>query len=587
MIESAPNINAVWAALIVEELVRNGITTFVVSPGSRSTPLTVAAARHPETKTVVHFDERGAAYFAVGCARTRGDACALICTSGTAVANYLPAIVEASQSLLPLIVLSADRPPELLDSGANQAIDQHRLFGNYVRWHQSLPCPDPAIPVEVVLTTVDQATIRARFTPAGPVHINCLFREPLVPSISQERLDSGVQSPPRWRSSILPYTRYTLGRQSSASPDAIGGQIRQMVTGAKRGLLLVGGASPTFNVNGLVEHADSIRWPIWADITSGLRLGAPTPPFIAHYDQLLLSSKFNDSCRPDVVLHLGGPITSKRVNQLIERLPDIHYIRVTNHPLRHDPAHRVGVRLIVDSPAELIEELATLTTHAPREWMASHAAADKTVRETFSAELDAMEALTEPGIARRIARNGGNSLFLGNSMPVRDFDMFADSGAPPTEVVVNRGASGIDGNIATAAGYSFASNRPIVAIIGDLAALHDLNSLELARRPGVKLIAVIINNNGSAIFHWLSISEQRDVFETYFATPHGLRFEHAARQFGLPYRNPETMTELLQAVNDALHSGQSAVIEVNTDRTENLRIHNALANAVVAALDRE
>ncbi len=307
----APNINALWAGLLVEELLRNGVDAFVISPGSRSTPLTVAAASEARAKKFVHFDERGAGYFALGYARAQRRPVALICTSGTAVANYYPAIVEAAMAQVPLIVLTADRPPELLDTGANQAIDQTRFFGAYARWSAALPCPEATVAPEVVLTTVDQAVFRATHGQAGPVHINCSFREPLAPVKSDEVFGAYLKSLNTWMAGTAPYTTHA-DSEVKLSADAQRDLLKKLHQ-AERGLLVVGQLTSPPEVGAVLKLAKALRWPVFADIASGLRMD-DTAGVVVHWLDLALASKHApEVLRPDIVLQVGGAVTSKRL----------------------------------------------------------------------------------------------------------------------------------------------------------------------------------------------------------------------------------------------------------------------------------
>jgi len=574
------NLNTHWAELIIEELVRNGVLTFVISPGSRSTPLTAAAARNPNADTVVHFDERGAAYFALGCARTNLNRVALICTSGTAVANYLPAVVEASQSRVPLILLTADRPPELLDTASNQTIDQNTIFGAYVRWFCQLPCPSSDIPPQYVLTTVDQAVARSRFAPYGPVHLNCAFREPLGPAVGDATLDSPEIA--RWRASCNAFT--TLHHKDAAGFDDVRfGRCHKILNEAKRGLLLVGGEMHRpIELGTIVENS---KWPVWADVISGYRAGGSTPPNIPYYDQMLLSPEFQAVCEPDVVLHVGGPITSKRVQMMLKEKQPEHYIRITDSPLREDPSHGVTMHIVMESLYSLSKEFAPLTSRASRAWMNKHARASLLAEKAIASSVRAGGSLDEIQVARLISSQKYDFpvIFLGNSMPIRDFDMFADA-KRNWRAIANRGASGIDGNIATAAGYSYLRNAHVTAVIGDLASLHDLNSLALLMQQDVNVTLVIVNNDGGGIFSFLPIAGHTDVFEQYFGTPHGHAFKYAAKMFGLPYAHPATSAEFVDAYRQAIASRRSSVIEVKSNREANLARHRAVNDAVVKAL---
>ncbi len=301
-------INEVWGSLIIEECVRQGIEYFCVAPGSRSSPLTIAVARHKKLKSFVHFDERGLAFHALGYVSATKRPAVLICTSGTAVANFLPAVIEASKKKLPLIVISADRPPELRQTGSVQTIDQVSIFGKYVVWQTDMPCPDLAIKPAVVLTTIDQAVYQA-IRRGGVVHLNCMFRDPLVPAVSSSVKDAGDRTLTTYLKTInpwfqikQPYTEYLTGFENIRIPETK--SIANRINAIKNGLIVVGKIGSEAERNTVIHFARRLGWPIFADVASGLRLGEKNEEVIHYYDQLLLTplaKKLNF----DGIIHLG------------------------------------------------------------------------------------------------------------------------------------------------------------------------------------------------------------------------------------------------------------------------------------------
>ncbi|HPO12741.1 MAG TPA: 2-succinyl-5-enolpyruvyl-6-hydroxy-3-cyclohexene-1-carboxylic-acid synthase [Candidatus Hydrogenedentes bacterium] len=581
MLDNAPNINHLWAGLLVEELARGGVCCFCISPGSRSTPLAMAAARHPRVPSVVHFDERGAAFHALGWASATGKPAVLICTSGSATANFWPAVVEASMSGVPLILLTADRPPELLDCGANQAIDQIRLYGEYVRWSFTLPCPDPEIPPGMVLTTVDQALYRAQHPPAGPVHLNCMFREPLAPLLKdQEQIKACMETLSKWRHAQAPFTSFRIPNIRLKTEDDLA--LLNLLNDVKRGLLVVGRLRTAKESEAARLLAETLQWPVFPDVCSGVRLaGATKAPYVAHYDQLLLSDTFQRECTPEFVLHLGGAITSKRLQEHLARLRP-EYMLVNAQPFRQDPFHQVTHRVEMG-----ITGFGKWLTPSVRDigapsWGKDFSEYSQRISRQVDDWLNEASALSEIAVARLVSRQrpAGSIVFLGNSMPIRDMDMYGAPDGPEGLVVANRGASGIDGNIATAAGYANALQTPVTAVIGDLAALHDLNSVSLLRASAAPVILVVVNNNGGGIFSLLPIAEYEENFEKCFGTPHGLTFEEAARMFGISYACPDSQELFAQAYGQAIAKGSSSLIEVRTDRAENVRAHRELQAAL-------
>ena len=583
-LESTARLNTLWGRLLVEELSRCGVAFVCISPGSRSTPLTAAVAGSGRIASAIWLDERGAAFHALGHARATGRPAALICTSGTAVANYLPAVIEASQDGVPLIVVTADRPPELIDAGANQAIRQPGIFGDYLRWSFTLPAPDADISGRVVLSTVDQALHRALGPPAGPVHIDCMFREPLEPVADAPWPED---LPPRWRQGREPLTSYA---RAEAAPDA--GSLDRVVaalTAARRGLLVIGSLALESERAAATALAERLGWPVAADIRSGLRLGDGPANRLAYIDQLLLSGRRRTAFVPDVVLHLGGQPTSKRLTEALSALPDAVLISVQEHPFRRDPGHRIAYRLQADINrfcALLTAQLAPGSTAAAGAWGAELHAASTLAGRAID-DFVAAAPFGEIAAARIVSRAipPGHGLFLGNSMPIRDMEMFADTAGPRPEIAANRGASGIDGVVSTAAGFACGLGRPATLMIGDLSLLHDLTALIHLRALPQPLIIVVLNNGGGGIFHFLPIARHADLLDPWFTAPHDVDFAGLRGLFGIPCHRPATAAEFTAVYRAACASGASAIIEVRTDRAANLVAHRRLGEAIAAAIE--
>jgi 2-succinyl-5-enolpyruvyl-6-hydroxy-3-cyclohexene-1-carboxylate synthase len=567
------SLNGLWADLLVEELIRNGVEIFCVAPGSRSSPLALAVADNRRAISVVHADERGLAFCALGHARRTGNPVAVITTSGTAAANCWPAVVEASMDHVPLVVLTADRPPELRATGANQTIDQVNLFGAYARWFIDMPCPDDRIPASMVLSAVDQAVFRAMNSPRGPVHINCMFREPLSPEkdgANPRRVLRGLKV---WLRRRAPLTRRPVSKPIAGDPPLA--ELEDMARGGRRGVIVAGALHSPRDTASVRALARKWRWPLLPDVLSGLRLGRPAPLVVSHADLALLSGGIPPA---DVVVHVGGRLVSKRMQQYIDRSSPKHYVLCNDNPDRLDPSHRVTLRI----QCELDELLRVRVPPAPASWRRLWRAVDADVAGVLNGMDQESADLTEPQVARLVSRllPAGHALFLGNSMPIRDMSMFAAARGTAPRVVANRGASGIDGCIASAAGFG----PPGTAIVGDLAALHDLNSLQLLKTSAGALVLVIVNNDGGGIFSFLPIAGVGAPFEKFFGTPHGRTFERAAAMFDLPYARPETPKQFAAAYRAACASRTPHVIEVRTTRSGNFAAHVALTKAVRRAL---
>jgi 2-succinyl-5-enolpyruvyl-6-hydroxy-3-cyclohexene-1-carboxylate synthase len=500
------------------------------------------------------------------------------------VANYLPAVIEASQDGVPLVVVTADRPPELIDAGANQAIRQPGIFGDYLRWSFTLPAPDAGIPGRLVLSTVDQALHRALGPPAGPVHINCMYREPLEPAGEEPWPDD---IPLRWRTGSGPLTVYA---RPEAAPDAGSlERIAAVVAAAHRGLVVIGDLPRQRDRAGAAALAERLGWPVAADIRSGLRLGSGPANRVPFLDQILLSPQVRSSFTPDVVLHLGGQPISKRLAQALAALPDADVIAVREHPFRDDPEHRASFRVQTDVGhfcELLVRSVDPEVTAAAGAWGARL----RELSARADAGIDAFVASTpfgEIAAARIVSREipAGHGLFLGNSMPIRDMEMFAGICGPRPPVAANRGASGIDGVVSTAAGFAGGLERPATLMIGDLSLLHDLNALVHLRALPQPLTIVVLNNGGGGIFHFLPIARQPGLLDPWFTAPHDVDFAGLQSLFGIPCHRPASAAEFAAVYREACASGESAIIEVRTERAANLAAHRALGEAIVAAVE--
>ena len=574
MNRDTPRANRLWAHLIVEELLRCGVDFFCVAPGSRSTPLVAALAANGKNSSLIHFDERGTAFAALGYARATGRPAAWITTSGTAVANGLPAVVEAATDGVPIILLTADRPPELRQTGANQTIDQPDIFGDYVRWRFDLPAPDPGIDPAMVLTTVDQAAYRAGRAPQGPVHLNLMFREPFL---SDPEDDDVLSGPSSWVQSGEPYTRYAAMKPAVDEVEIH--NLWETLRPVRRGLVVAGRLASRKQGEAVLRLADTLGWPLLPDIGSQVRLGSEGPA--VHYDALLAGDSFARSHAPEAVVHVGGRALSKRLEQFLASSRPDPYVVVRENPFRLDPAHRVTNSVeadILDFCTALVrdatEDPPVMDSSWTADWQEASEEVGRHLDEIHSAEPN------EPLVARVVSQNvpQGHGIVVASSMPVRDLDTYAATNGAPVPVAANRGASGIDGTVATAAGFARGLGRPVTLLIGDLALLHDLNSLAMLR--DVNVVVVVLNNDGGGIFSFLPIARHEEFFEPYFGTPQGVGFEPAAKMFGLAYVRPGTMEEFVEAYGSACARGSSTLIEIQTDREENVALHRRLLQEV-------
>jgi len=577
--------------LMIARLIELGSHMFVISPGSRSTPLTVAAARNPNARTRVHFDERGAAYFALGHAKSTGKPAVLICTSGTAVANYFPAVIEASMDNIPMIILSADRPPELIGVGANQAIYQSNIYGKYPRLFKNLDPPEEDTSTDEVLEIVRDAYSAALGSRPGPVHLNCQFREPLLPPSSDIGEISELSAPTKIRDpSHLDGVNTERSRSARHDTLTVTPPVLQQaefdlvhhhISRTKQGLIVVGRGVDTKYDDAILNLAKILNWPVFPDVQSKLRFRVH-PNIVNHFD-LALRKEDVFSRRPEMVIHFGSAFTSKRLLQYLNK-PEIFYVSVKETPEQIDPNHQVDVVLHTEIDEFCRNVASSMGLREPQPpdshsaWIMKWQKLEDTVSESIDSQLGHKDALTEPGISyhlsKMIPRN--HSLMLANSMPIRDMEMFGSYSEFGGNVIANRGSSGIDGLLATAAGCVAGTQRPLTFLMGDLAALHDLNSLSLISQSVHPVIIVLINNNGGGIFNFLPIESETDVFESFFGTPHGWTFEKAADMFDIPYFLPNDMQHFRQVYAQAVQSGDSAIIELRTERSENHSYHKSI-----------
>jgi 2-succinyl-5-enolpyruvyl-6-hydroxy-3-cyclohexene-1-carboxylate synthase len=579
--------NQLWGYLIIEELVRNGVDYFVISPGSRSTPLTVAVAQNPQARKIVCLDERGAAFHAIGYARATGKPAVFICSSGTAAANYFPAVIEAAMDNLPAIVLSADRPPELRQTGANQTINQVNLYGNYPIWQFDLPCPTAEISPNVVLTTIDLAVARSRQAPGGVVHLNCMFREPLAPPDAPVEVPTSLTN---WHESRSPYTLYA---DKLTIPTAI--EIQSLVSVIQstiNGVLVVGRLKSPAEINAVLHLAARLNWAVFADLQSGLRLRNSLPNLIHYFDRLLLTDRLDALAQIDTIVQLGANIVSPQWWKWLEQHPPKNYLAIAGNADRYDPSHLVSFRLETDI-SYICEHLCQQLPQLPESnWVQQLRLDSDKIGSAISNFLTSPQ-LTEPLIAQTISQliPSHHGLWVANSMPIRDLDMYGvgaagDNSTFSPRIGANRGTSGIEGAIASATGFAVGLNAPVTAILGDLSTLYDLNSLALLQHNSQPVIVVIINNDGGGIFSFLPIAKSTEIFEPYFGTPHGLDFCHAAAMFKLDYYHPQTLDEFIRDYLQSLAISRSAIIEVTTDRTENVRLHQVLVRLCSPAENR-
>lgn len=579
-----------FAGAFVDELARSGVRHACVCPGSRSAPLALLLRRHPNLRVWTHLDERTAAFFALGMAKALREPVAIVSTSGTAAVNFAPAVVEAHYGRVPLLVLTADRPPELREVGANQTIDQVRLYGTHVKWSVEAALPESGEEaMRYVRSLACRAAALARSDTPGPVHVNFPFREPLVPAPGTAPVGRDADS----------QTPYFGVRQAARRPDPADlADLAAELGAARRGLIVCGPRDDPGFPEAVARLGQQLGFPILADPLSQVRCGPHHGPLVIDaYDAFLRDEEAAWALAPEVVLRFGAAPTSKPLLLYLKQHSRARQVLVDEAGW-NDPA-LVASDVIHADPTSFCRALLAALPPAAREeargpWAWRWQELNERAGAALASSLSADPGVSEPGVLAELAGllPPGATLFAGNSMPVRDLDAFFPGGSRPVRFLANRGASGIDGVISTALGAAAVSSEPMVLVIGDLSFYHDMNGLLAARRfaqtggrlPGLRVTIVLLNNDGGGIFSLLPQADDPEHFEELFGTPHGLDFRHAAEMYGLAYRNVERRVDFRAAVQGAMASEGVTVIEVRTDRRANALLHRELWQAAAQAI---
>jgi len=564
----AQNAGQAQALVMVDELVRCGMTDACLSPGSRSTPMALALAEHPSVRLQVSLDERSAGFLALGIAKESGRPVVVLTTSGTATANLFPAVIEACYSKASLLVLTADRPPELRDTGAGQTIDQIKLYGQFVKGFSEVGVAEARQgSVEYWRSVACNAYAKSVQTPRGPVHLNLAFRDPLVPGPT----DEAFPFPLGGRPENAPWHEVTYPSRIPGLSELA--RLAEEIGQAKRGLIVAG----TTERAGPMAHllSEKLGWPLLAEATSGARAGSA----ISAYDALLRHSSFKQEHRPDLVLRVGAVGLSAALMEFLDS--GVDQICIDDGQFASDP-RRACTRWLKADPADACEQLGFLAKgRADWDWLTHWLRAEEAARRTIDEFLDAQTSLCEPAIARDLAAlmPDGSNLVVSSSMPIRDLDWFMR----PREglrIVANRGVNGIDGFVSTALGFALSAKAPTAAFCGDLSFLHDQNGLLLGKNLSLSLTIVVVNNNGGGIFSFLPQANDDENFERLFGTPHNMDFGDLCGVYGLGHSSVEANGDLGPALAAARLSGGIQVIEVRTVRAENVNIHRKIWDLV-------
>ena len=564
------DLNAALARTLVDEWARGGVTVAAVSPGSRSTPLALALAADGRIEVHVFLDERSASFFALGAARASGRPAVVLCTSGTAAAEFHAAVLEAFHGRVPLIVCTADRPPELRDTGAGQAVDQLKLYGDAVRWFAEVGAPSAADADGPYWRSVASRSVAAATgPPAGPVHLNLAFREPLLPTGAEVPVPPGRADGAPWVASAA-----RLAQPGEADVD----RLAFLVAAETRGAILVGWGAAV-NPEAVERFSAAARWPVLADPLSGCRQG---PYAVSTYDALLRSPAVAMSLRPDVVVRFGAALTGKAGASWLDA--SVHQVLVDPDGAWLDPNRASAERIVADPTALLDAVVARGPARSQSFWLASWLQAEAAARRGLDRLLDSWVDPFEGRVARDLVAGlpSGATLVVGSSMPVRDVESFA---RPRTGVrfLSNRGVNGIDGFVSTVLGAAAATDSgPVVALCGDLTFLHDAGGLLGAVRRGVDATFVVLDNDGGGIFNFLPQAGAglSDHFEILFGTPQGVDLPRLAAVHDIASELVTKADELVPAVDRAVAAGGVRLVVVPTDRVDNVARHRQAWEAV-------
>ena len=571
----------------VDELARCGMRAACTSPGSRCAPLVLTLANEPRLRCYSHIDERCSGFFALGLAKASGLPVAVTCTSGTAVAELLPAAIEAHEARVPLLLLTADRPPELRENGAGQAIDQLKIFGSAAKWFFEVGTHDASAErlrwMRTLACRAYATTIEGR---PGVVHLNFPLREPLV-------TDAPLPDDATGRSGGAPFVRRRGPYALEDGADEQRAELREAIRGRRRGVLVAGrderGRLGSSVGNVVAEFAAAHGWPLLADPMSGGRRGAAA---VAHYDALLRDETFAASVIPDVVLRVGDLPVSKPLRTWLAGLGDVPQVVLDPEDAWQDPASVLSDSLAL-APLIALGESALgesarsqPSLRADPEWLAHWRDADARAAEAIRDALGG-EELSEPRVALELGAllPENATLFVASSMPVREIETFWPVRSDPPRVLCNRGANGIDGIVSSAYGAAAGSDGPVVLLIGDVALAHDIGGLLAASRLQLALTIVLVNNGGGGIFDFLPLARTAapDLYETHVAAATGLSFDRVAELFGIAYEHVAEVQAFRATLTHSLARRDTSLVEIRTDRKVNVRLHERLWQATALA----
>ncbi|MFS0780448.1 2-succinyl-5-enolpyruvyl-6-hydroxy-3-cyclohexene-1-carboxylic-acid synthase [Bacillus sp. 1P06AnD] len=568
-----------YTAAFVDELAQMDVKHVVISPGSRSTPISLMFTKHPDIDIHINIDERSAGFYALGIAKASLEPVVLVCTSGTAAANYFPAIVEAHHSRIPLIVVTADRPHELRNVGAPQAINQLNLYGDYAKWFCEMSLPgNRDEDIRYVRNIAKRASVMAKANPAGPIHLNFPVREPLLPNMKADCF-SYLRSEKEPGS----YLESGLLMMGENNKDDI---LKELNNKAK-GIIIVGEINDPAFMKDVKVLAETLQYPILADPLSFLRTSGHSDYVLDCYDTFLRVEEAASVLQPEVMIRFGSMPVSKPLLLFMKQAAAASHIVVDGGAGWREPTG-LATHMVYCDEAMFCRQLSGEMTQQPKSdwlglWQSLNAISKKELR-TLGQEEELDEGKLFLELNQLLPEHA--ALFVGNSMPIRDCDTFFHNREGKVRIMANRGANGIDGVVSTAIGVSV-YEQPTFLVIGDLSFFHDMNGLMAAKMLNRNLTIIIVNNDGGGIFSFLPQSTEKEYFETLFGTPHGLDFSHAAEMYGGIFKRVENWQDFRESIKTSLDDKGLKVIEVKTDRHSNVENHRSLWKKVSQEIKNE
>ena len=569
-----PNINYAFSNLFVDILEYYQVKNACICPGSRSSPIAISLFDNQNIKTWTHIDERGAGFFCTGIARIAKNPVVVLSTSGTAASNFLPSIIEATYSQMPLVIVTADRPSELQGTGALQTIDQTNIFGIYPKISINLPTPRNKVQLlEIMFKKVFDAMNIITKVPQGVIHVNFPFDDPLHPINIEKDQTLEIQNVIKKLKRTLKNTTQSKRKHSIQLNNATKDILEEALTISNRGLIVCGPNNNSFSSDDIILFSEKIGFPILADPLSQVRTGNHNlTNIIDNYDLFLKNKTIADSLTPDLIIRVGMTPTSKTLLQYLNYKKNATQI-ILNPFSFSDPNHSANFH-IKENPNILLKILQTQNNKPNRIWQKSWQDIQIQTLNTINNVFEKTDVISEPSIYIDLHKSlpPKTILYVSNSMPIRDTDMFF-SKRQGIQILGNRGSSGIDGMISSATGTATQTQSPVILLIGDIAFLHDLNSLLLCANTQPNLTIIILNNNGGGIFSFLPQSKFKKYFKHLFLTPHDLTFKDAADLFQLPYRNPTSRKIFIKNIQNFIAKKGPKIIEITSTTSKNKLLH--------------